>query len=80
MEHPEIYADYPGLRATIRMRYYDSMKKPARKLVIRKETLVALAHTELVQVIGGVVNNVQILSDAKECPVRNVITTASGGA
>lgn len=54
------------------------MKKPTRKLAIRKETLVTLALPDLTHIVGGVVKDVQALSDRKECPAQDVQATSSG--
>lgn len=54
------------------------MKKPARKLVIRKETIFALSDAGLVHVVGGAISrDVQIISGEKQCAVRDVPTTTS---
>lgn len=55
------------------------MKKPARKLVIRKETLIALTHVGLDRVVGGgLTRDVRIVSDAKLC-TKDALNTASDG-
>lgn len=51
------------------------MKKPTRKLALRKETVRALSNMTLAHVVGGQDTDAGVAGDLthdKECPVRAV--------
>ena len=52
------------------------MNTTTRKIVIRNETLVVLRYPGLTGTVGGVVKDVQALSDRKECPAQDVQATS----
>jgi hypothetical protein len=61
------------------LRYRFEMKKPNRKLVVRRETLRVIASGEFAHVVGG--NDVGLLSQsgAAQCPAPAVVVKPPGG-